>query len=193
MIKHRDERPPRPRTLNKDIPMVLEDVILRCLEKEPERRYASANDLWIHAQKAVTKEIHHQAGRRPPVRLGGAKRGKALVVEDDRVTRALLRAMLENLNLVVSEAANGYEGIEAALREDPDIIILDVMMPVLDGREALRILKSNPKTASTPVIVLTGLEDAQEAVQSKEMGAAVFLNKPVQAAVLELLVEKYLG
>ena len=66
-------------------------------------------------------------------------------------------------------------------------------MPKLDGREVLRIMKTNPHLTSIPVVMVTSLTDEEEALFSRESGAASYLNKPVQRDVLDLLVERYLG
>jgi CheY-like chemotaxis protein len=81
--------------------------------------------------------------------------------------------------------------VDKAVKEQPDLIILDLNMPVLDGREALRILKWNPKTSQIPVVILTSVADEDEAMYAKDTGAAAYLTKPIQPDVLELLVEKY--
>ena len=77
------------------------------------------------------------------------------------------------------------------MREKPSFILLDVVMPVLDGRDALRILKNNPRTADIPIIMLTSLDDDEEETFATQAGAAALLNKPIPENVLQVLVQKY--
>ena len=82
-----------------------------------------------------------------------------LVAEDLEDTRILLRALLEIKGHTVTEAANGEEAVDAARRYQPDLILMDVQMPVLDGIEAVRALRQIPSTRNIPILILTAAAD----------------------------------
>lgn len=107
---------------------------------------------------------------------------KILIVDDDKEIRGLFCDILTRRNFVVKEAGNGKEGVESAIQEKPDLIILDVMMPVMNGFEAARCLKSNRETQNIPIIFCT----ATHADEVKHNGDD-YLEKPVK---LEELFKK---
>ena len=185
---HLMEPPPPPSQFRPELPQACDEALLRGLAKRPAERYAEANDFYRAIAAALGQPV--TAKTKAP---SAERTRRVLIIDDDRLTRAIVGDMLRACGAVVSEAANGYEGVERALDQPPDLVLLDLMMPVLDGRETLRILKHNPKSAGIPVVMLTALEDPEEAMYSKELGAAAFLNKPVQEDVLELLLEKLVG
>src|SRR5882672_6100533 len=86
-----------------------------------------------------------------------------LIIDDDPTTLGLLRTRLENAGYKVKHATDGEEGQSKAEKERPDLVILDVRMPRVDGWQVCRALKSNPATHQCPIIMLTGCsQDAQE-------------------------------
>ncbi len=107
---------------------------------------------------------------------------RILVVEDHLDSRDALRALLETFGYVVLVAANGHEAIEAALRASPDVILMDMMMPVMDGFEAIRELRRRPPTSGTPIIALTAMEGAQDL--ALHAGADEFVRKPIDIRAL---------
>ena len=86
------------------------------------------------------------------------------------------------------EAANGEEGFEKASSQQPDIILLDVMMPVMDGFETLKRLKENPATKTIPVIMLTAMSAARGEQAGLEMGVSHYLTKPFNPGTVEIAV-----
>lgn len=104
--------------------------------------------------------------------------GRVLVVDDVATNRLLLRAKLSSAYYDVSVAENGHQALEMARREQPDMIMLDVMMPVLDGFEVCAKLKSMEETAHIPVIMVTALDTPEERIRGLEAGADDFLSKP---------------
>src|SRR5438105_5024599 len=97
--------------------------------------------------------------------------GSVLVVDDEEVNRALLREALEARGYKVSEAENGNRALESLAERAPDAILLDVMMPKMDGYEVCRRIKSNPQTAFIPVLMITSLSDRRERLAGIEAGA----------------------
>lgn len=102
-----------------------------------------------------------------------------LVVDDIEANRRLLQAKLEAKYYTVFMAADGAHAIESAQRHQPDIILLDVMMPGMDGYEVCRRLKANLATRHIPVVMLTALTDRDDRLRGLEAGADDFLSKPV--------------
>ncbi|MEY4845862.1 MAG: hypothetical protein RL312_2143, partial [Pseudomonadota bacterium] len=109
---------------------------------------------------------------------------RVLVVDDSLPNRKLLEARLQDEYFEVAGAASGAEAITLAQRWSPDIILLDVLMPGMDGFEACRRLKAQLSTAHIPVVMVTSLNDQGERVRGLDAGADDFLVKPVDQATL---------
>lgn len=104
--------------------------------------------------------------------------GRVLVVDDVATNRLLLRAKLSSAYYDVVVAENGMQALEMARSEQPDMVMLDVMMPEMDGFEVCSILKANPETSHIPVIMVTALDTPEERIRGLEAGADDFLSKP---------------
>lgn len=102
-----------------------------------------------------------------------------LIVDDEEIGRLMLRRLLENEGYRVECAENGSAGIEKARNLEPDLILLDVVMPVIDGYEVCEILRRDPVLAEVPVIMLTSLDDSESRLRGLQAGADDFLSKPV--------------
>jgi signal transduction histidine kinase len=102
-----------------------------------------------------------------------------LIVDDEPSARETLTAMLEGQDFRLEMATNGFEALEVAERVRPDLILLDVMMPRMDGFEACRRFRSTPQLAEVPIIMLTALDNHASLMQGIEAGADDFLSKPV--------------
>jgi len=105
-------------------------------------------------------------------------KGKILVVDDEVNITQILEFSIGAEGYEVVTASNGEEAIDKARREQPDLIILDVMMPKIDGYEACRILKSNPLTKSIPVVLLTAKGRDIDKRLGYEVGATDYIIKP---------------
>jgi len=101
-----------------------------------------------------------------------------VVADDDAVLRGLLVLNLEAEGLNVHEAENGAQALQFALTHRPDLIVLDVMMPVHDGLKVLRALKDEPTTTDIPVVLLTARAAPAEIEEGWEAGADYYLTKP---------------
>jgi CheY-like chemotaxis protein len=110
---------------------------------------------------------------------------KVLIIDDEEDTRSIASMSLSILGgLDVLEAESGHQGISMAEKEQPDVILLDMMMPVMDGSETLVALQSNPGTKNIPVIFLTAKAMTSEIERLKRMGAVGVLTKPFDPTVL---------
>jgi two-component system cell cycle response regulator len=116
-----------------------------------------------------------EAGTRAPV---------ILVADDEPVNLALIKRRLEWEEYHVETAQDGGEAVEAARRVLPDLVILDVMMPVLDGLGACRLLKEDPSTRDIPVIFLSALDDTDTKVNGLSLGANDYISKPFRVEEL---------
>ncbi len=113
--------------------------------------------------------------------------GRALIVDDSRVNRLVLARLLASLGLTSVEADNGRSALERLRDEDQpdiDVVLLDILMPEMDGYETLAEIKADPALRSVPVIVISGVEELESAVRCIEMGAADYLTKPFNPAIL---------
>ncbi len=107
-----------------------------------------------------------------------------LVVDDNRITTKLLRRYLEANGYEAKEAYDGVECLELVEQQHPDAIVLDVMMPRLDGYETVRRLKANVDTRDIPVVIVTALNDVSNQLKSIDAGADDFLSKPIEEKLL---------
>jgi len=110
-----------------------------------------------------------------------------LLVEDNELNRDMLSRRLERKGYKVSMAVDGAEGVAQALALKPNLVLMDLSLPVMDGWEAIRRLKANPETARIPVIALTAHARAEDEKTARDAGADDFDTKPVD---LNRLLEK---
>jgi DNA-binding response OmpR family regulator/two-component sensor histidine kinase len=106
-----------------------------------------------------------------------------LLVEDNEDLRATIKVELEKKYTVV-DAPNGKEALLIAVAKNPDLIITDVMMPVMDGKELCNIIKANFKTSHIPVVMITALSDIDDKVEGLEIGADAYVEKPFNIQIL---------
>ena len=102
---------------------------------------------------------------------------KVLIAEDDFFIRDLYKVEAENQGFEVSAAADGKQALEIAKSESPDIILLDLMLPQVDGITVLKTLKADDSTKDIPVVVITNVEEPEREKQALELGANAYLLK----------------
>ncbi len=102
---------------------------------------------------------------------------KILIVEDDLDMLNLYQGVLRDIFELIP-ATNGKEAVELAVAEAPDLILMDVMMPVMGGLEALKLIKRNPAATTIPVILLSALGDYEDIRRGYSMGASYYITKP---------------
>lgn len=108
---------------------------------------------------------------------------QALIVDDDATMRLLLVKSLQSEGFQCIQAVNGREGVDAFLVRTPDIVLLDVLMPELDGYGACDLMRQAPGGHHTPIVMLTGLEDTESIDRAFQQGATDFISKPIQWGV----------
>ncbi len=111
-------------------------------------------------------------------------RPQILIVDDDVILREVARVSLEKAGFSMSEATNGIEGLEAVKRLKPEIVLLDVMMPEMDGYDTCRAIRELPGGDRIPVVMITALEDGESINRAYEVGATDFITKPIEWIIL---------
>ncbi len=115
---------------------------------------------------------------------------RVLVVDDEKFVRELIKIKLGRCGLTVTEATNGLEGVEMARSLKPDIILMDLMMPKMNGFEACEKLKSIPETAGIPIVMLTARGEQMNQEKGLALGAIDYMSKPFSPQKLaELVIE----
>ncbi len=118
---------------------------------------------------------------------------RVLIMDDDAGLRAGIRAVLEPAGYAIVEAADGPEGLAKAESLRPDVILLDVLMPGLDGYEVCQRLKANPPTSHIAVIFVTAVKDDAVHQLAMEAGAAAYITKPFHIETLPAIIEAALA
>ena len=116
-----------------------------------------------------------------------------LVVDDDSDTREIWRASLQHHGYLVLQAANGAEGVRIALGRGPDVVVMDLHMPGMDGLQAIRHLKEHRLTSVTPVIVVSAHAGPEYQERAREAGCDGYLAKPCRPSELLAEMERVLG
>jgi CheY-like chemotaxis protein len=119
-------------------------------------------------------------------------RAKILCVEDDHGQRLLLSFLLERQGFEVRTASDGEEGVAIALEWTPDLILMDLMMPGMDGFEATQALRADPRTADTPILALTAYGEEGMQIRAKEVGMDGFVLKTILPADLSDILREHL-
>jgi len=101
-----------------------------------------------------------------------------LYVEDNELNRKIVRDLLRRTSYRLIEAVDGEAGIATALAERPDLILMDIQLPKISGIEALRVLRSEPTAAATPIIAITSFALSGDQQKAKDAGASAYLAKP---------------
>src|SRR5258705_13508048 len=132
----------------------------------------------------------HVSGVRPCM----ASNGKTvLLVEDNEDNRIVYSTILRHFGYEVSEALNGEEGIAKARAEKPDLILMDISIPIIDGWEATQVLKHDPVTRDIPIIALTAHALASDREKAMEVGCDGYLAKPCEPRAVVAEVQRFLG
>lgn len=117
---------------------------------------------------------------------------RVVYVEDDKDISFPISQILTMLGYEVICANNGRQGVEAAERWNPDIILMDLRMPVMDGPTAIRSLRNNPATSAIPIFVLSAYSDAKTRDLCKQIGADKFMSKPIDVDKVDAAIKEFL-
>ena len=126
-----------------------------------------------------------------PVNSGAAKR--VLAIDDDRIQRTMIQTTLQKRGYSVFTAETGESGLNMAFELKPDLVILDVVLPVMSGHEVCRRLKADQRTKDIPVIFLTSQDSPGDVIEHYELGADIHLTKPINSKELVTQVQISLG
>jgi len=118
---------------------------------------------------------------------------RILIVEDNEMNRDMLSRRLERRGYTILMAVDGQNGVEAARREKPDLILMDMSLPVIDGWEATRVLKADAETAHIPVIALTAHAMEGDRTKAMDAGCNDYDTKPVELPRLLEKIQNLLG
>ncbi|HEX2950004.1 MAG TPA: response regulator, partial [Armatimonadota bacterium] len=131
-----------------------------------------------------------------PAKLSTAEKpaysSRILVAEDNAAIRNLLVDFLSKRGYCVTTAINGEEAVAVTVAEHPDVILMDIQMPDLDGLAAIRLLRKKPESVDTPIIALTALVTPNDREQCLEAGANEYMRKPVSLELLERTIVTFL-
>jgi two-component system cell cycle response regulator DivK len=117
---------------------------------------------------------------------------RILIIEDQEDNRAILRDVLSTAGYELIEAADGGEGVELAQKERPDLILMDIQLPVLDGYEATRRIKANPELKAIPIIAVTSYALSGDEAKARAAGCDGYVTKPFSPRLLLSKVREYL-
>ena len=116
-----------------------------------------------------------------------------LLVEDNEDNRIIYSTVLRHLGYRVIEAQDGVEAVELARSAQPDLILMDISIPVMDGWEATRILRADPRTSAIPIVALTAHALADDRERAAEVGFSAYLAKPIEPRVVVAEVRRWIG
>jgi two-component system, cell cycle response regulator len=146
----------------------------------------------IGQQLAPAEDTSAPPAAEPQAPSAGPVRSKILVVDDDPMNVKLISAILSRDDYAIVTAYGGEDALRITRAEHPDLILLDVMMPVMDGYQVTQEVKGDPATAGIPIIMVTALNGTEDKVRGLESGADEFLTKPVNRAELLARVKSML-
>ena len=117
---------------------------------------------------------------------------RILVVEDQEDNRQILRDLLTKSGFEIVEAENGEEALVAVAKQRPDLILMDIQLPLLDGYEATRRIKADPALRSIPIIVVTSYALSGDEAKAREAGCDAYVTKPYSPRQLLAKIKEYL-
>lgn len=187
LLSHVTKSMPPTRELRGELSAHVEEVLRRALAKRPEDRFESARDFVAALTPAAwpTSERPTPSTVNPTRRLLRRERTPVvLVVDDGAANRDLIEACLAEVDCQVRTAENGVAALNSIASSLPDLVLLDVQMPGLDGYEVCRRIKSGPRGRLLPVVMITSLNGTSDRVRALEAGADDYMSKPVDRVEL---------
>lgn len=117
---------------------------------------------------------------------------RILVVEDQEDNRQILRDLLTSADYEMTEAENGQEALDAVAKERPDLILMDIQLPIMDGYEATRRIKANPALKDIPIIVVTSYALSGDEGKARDAGCDAYVTKPYSPRQLLAKIREFL-
>ena len=189
LLSHLNKVMPPTRELPAELSGHVEKALRQVLAKSPVERFASAREFvaaltpaaWPTRASSITSApiVDEERPRTPARRLP-----KVLVVDDGAANRELIEACLADVECDVRLAADGPHALRMIESSPPDLVLLDVQMPGMDGYEVCRRIKENPELRLVPVVMITALDSTDDRVTALEAGADDFMSKPVERVEL---------
>jgi twitching motility two-component system response regulator PilG len=118
---------------------------------------------------------------------------KILIVEDEESLLKLESILLTSKGYEVRGVANGQAALEAIAEEKPDLVLLDIMLPEIDGFEVCQRIKADPETQDLPVIMLTAKKSREDMARGEKVGADWYITKPFKSAMVIETIQRFLG
>jgi putative two-component system response regulator len=187
LLSHVIKEMPPTRELRGELSAHVEDVLRRALAKRPEERFESARDFVAALTPAAWPRSDRRAQDilKPTRRLALRDRTPVvLVVDDSAANRELIEACLAEVDCQVRGAEDGSSALASIASSAPDLVLLDVQMPGMDGYEVCQRIKSTPRGRLLPVVMITSLSNTSDRVQALESGADDYMSKPVDRVEL---------
>jgi putative two-component system response regulator len=183
LLSHVTSPMPATNELRGEISAHLEDVLRRALAKRPENRYPSAASFVSALKPAAwvgrTGELPALVLANPKAAARSQRTPVVLVVDDGQANRELIEACLAGVDCEVRNAEDGYTALRSIQASAPDLVLLDVQMPGMNGYEVCQRIKASPKYRLLPVVMITSLDRTSDRVQALESGADDYMTKPV--------------
>lgn len=120
-------------------------------------------------------------------------KNKILIVEDEESLLKLESILLTSRGYEVVVASNGRQALEAVKNDNPDLVLLDIMLPELDGFEVCRQIKTNPETEAIPVIMVTAKKTGDDMTRGEQVGADWYITKPFKSAMVLETIQRFLS
>ncbi|HSS62660.1 MAG TPA: HD domain-containing phosphohydrolase [Candidatus Limnocylindrales bacterium] len=188
LLSHVTKPMPATRELRGELSAHVEEVLRKALAKRPEDRYPSAGEFAAALRPAAWptrrgEDLNTVKPNTPKV-VGPDRTPVVLVVDDSAANRDLIEACLAEVDCRVSAAEDGAAALKSIQASPPDLVLLDVQMPGIDGYEVCRRIKANPGSRLVPVVMITSLDRTSDRVRALEVGADDYMTKPVDRVEL---------